>query len=1505
MIAKAYGDANLLTKLIESTDNNIRSLGGALLDVAGDWANMRDAIADGRVPARFDITAQLVEAVRTIDQLRQTGQKASEFLAQGTMFDQRDPATTALIKSFFNENMTRALGRQGVYDTLKMYADDAVQQSDESLFGDLDQVQPNELVDRAREQTNAQRRQGEQGGLFDRGPDALSQGDKTQRTQEQSTPLREDRQRPYGGSQQRTSTRQEAVQEERANAETQTNRRLDDGRADNTEAGREQQEGVQQERKAGEQTNRRQKNQTFRGTKKGSLLERVSFTDRQSVYRNAFVELGYDPTEAELFSPDKQYQILRDGLKARYGLAFVAKTKLTNIREVIDQLLDAYRGMQFMAAVLNLPESQIGLNGHFGLLLRRNVEYLGAFYPGGTGAKSIEGFITQHPLISLPRRSNSFAHEWGHALDFYLIDKHMNGAKNFMTKLIRSGDKSISDAFPENVTEAFGLVMRSLFFDRGLEAAEIMELERKIEMSRSEKVKQEAREKIAKIESGASQSINTKSKYYRSAQQMPNASYWTQPTEMLARAFEAYISHRVEANAGTTEFLGKGVDAYQSDAVERLALTFPKDEDRFNIFRAFDVMFDELIKEGILNPNQEPAAKNPENIYVLDPSKYYQELANGVTGGIFKGILKREFDAIGRDLQRIRNNRERPKDPRSYLDRITDANKIWANTNRGVLLSLEGRYKRNKNQAAADAIWEITRTITTDPGSGRSTVAGGTYSDAVFIQTNRLQDRLTSIEKEFELGKFTKEELDDLKEALTAQGTEAMKLPEKIRKPAAALRVLYNDIYGYLKRAGVDIGYVEDQGYLTRILDEAKVIEGQDSFVKDAQVVYSILWDKETGDFLQDVTPGQLNAISDLLKEAGALKKAQANLSKYAPMLRQLKKLMKKSMTDPSEQNEEELQNFIDENQESLEAYRQAAGFIYSIESANNWRTRIISGNPNSWSHLSHTPKQTKKRKLPAEADKVLANWYLQDPVESITMYLHSSVRKAEFNRRFGGSDDVAQTKLYKMLDALAQAGVAAHDIDYIKAIVAQETGQAWSGSPRKALDWINKVHSLTTMAMLGRVTLTSLAEPIVVGMQTGSWWDGTAAFFTTLREIAPTQSVRERRALARALGVVSSGLSNEVLQNRFGGQYREGKQTTLMTARFYARVGLTGLTNAQRRASMLHGINYFVALSETINDETASQQDKDYAERELLDFGIQKEDIKEFTEWMMQWSERIPAPEDVMDRTGELTDFGLILATGINRLVDQTIQNPKPSDRPFAANTNVGRFSYGLLSFNMAFFRNIMIKSWKKMSREFEAQGKARGSLIAAKAVVFPAMAFYFGHFVITVAREATLNGDEWDKHRDDGTLLPWLLAKAGIRTGATGLADPIINAVTGIKYERDIANVPVGPQLSMFLTNLAKFVKLWTQNSDKSNNAEWNAMKALYETTIQLAFAYMVGVMPGGSIVGAGTGLGYATASSPQFKKDFVDFFIGEKDSKKKKNNSDKSKKSGQVDIYKGLYY
>lgn len=1510
MLAGAYGDRDLLSRLVESTDDGMKSIGNALFDYSGQWMQMRRMAERGMIDKSYDVTDELVQAARVVDQLKQTRGRVQDWLAQTDLTSERNPVVDAFVTAFYNAPLTKAVGREAIGDVLRAYVDSATSQDTAGLFGAP--PAPSEIVQGAVEQRNERTREPVAGNLFGDaanteaagtagvGPSVQPSGRPSRDRVVQSRRTRAD-----GRSEERADAGREggrrSPDQDRNGADDQAQEGVDDGANRNTERDAPADRSVQ----ARDEGDSNTKNQRVKGAG-NDIFNKASFTDRQSIYRDAFVELGYDPAEAELWPPAKQFQTLSDGLKKTYGLALVEKSDRANLRDAIDQLLDAYRGMQLMAHVLDLPTSAIGLNGELALGLVKGAGYLGAHYPMGTGSGATsEGVKTSGQTVVMPGRSNSFAHEWGHALDWYLTAKH-GGALDNLSDYLRAGE-SLSDKFPESVSDSFRHLLNSLFFDQAEQSAKIMELDQKIEQAEQKgKDTTKLKAELDKLKSGASKARNGRSEFFKGAGDFAQATgsdpdYWRKPTEMLARSFEAYIAHKVEAAGGTTEFITKGDYAYQSDAHIRLAKTFPKDADRFNIFRAYDLLFDAIRTETLLNPDGKASASFPANVRLTDPAVYFADQIRSAQSTALKRMWEEEFRAWRVRARELEKLGQRPNDPRPILKRMSDAVRAIISTNRGVLLSMEGHYARVGNRAAAAAIRDLTARIATDPGAGRETFAGGTYAEAVERQSRIFNTRLSNIANNNEADLLTDDELSELTAVLTNfSDNDTINASPKIKKLGAQLRELTTDLYYYNRTAGLDIGFVKDQGYLPRLMDEPLVTEKADEFIKDATEVYKIVFERDTQRLTDegvDVAEA-MAAMETRAKQAGIDIKNDQNLDEYRDAKKEFNKLVRalnsikeddSDYTDKVEKATEDLAKFLEDN---ADIFDEAYDYIrdqWSANAAAEYQTRISYGSPTDFSSHSPTGSYLKERTLPAEADKILAKYYIQDPIERIQAYVDMSARKSEYNRRFGRdvrNKQEKNTKLHAILERMVDSSVRREDRNMAEKIVGQITGTDRGSMPAEMQRTLGNVHAIGQMTLLGRVVLTSLAEPITVAVQTGRPLDSLKSIALTIQEIGSSGTVQERRAMARVLGIVAGDYADEMISNRLGGSYAESTPITKASANFFRRVGLTGLTNAQRRSAMQLSGRYVLDMARTLDDDTASAKNKGFARDEMIDAGILPSQLDGFVKWTREYSDRMPRHDELIDVDGQLTEMGQIYAVMVGRLVNQSIQNPSAIDRPWAANTPIGRLVYGLLSFSMAMFRNVVIKSGKKISREFSARGASQAANVAAVQVLAPLATLYIGHLAVTMARELLLNPDKWDEEekKEGGFPIKWLSQLAFSRVGFTGLADPIFNAYTGVKYQRDLSNLFVGATGSFVLQAMERVAKYFAMNSENTNSAERGLARGMFELTIQPGLAYATGALPGGPAVGYGLGASYMYMTSPAFKSQWQDWMAGEKQAKKK---------------------
>lgn len=154
--------------LTESTDDETRALSSVLTDMAPTWALLRQDIAQGDIPAQFDVTDALLEAIDTVAKARREGLNINDLLAQGDMFGGMSDGARAITRNLYTESkvglLGRALGAPRVIEYLQNYIRNARNQSTAQggLFGNELEVTPVDLLrQRPESQTAPEAEQGD------------------------------------------------------------------------------------------------------------------------------------------------------------------------------------------------------------------------------------------------------------------------------------------------------------------------------------------------------------------------------------------------------------------------------------------------------------------------------------------------------------------------------------------------------------------------------------------------------------------------------------------------------------------------------------------------------------------------------------------------------------------------------------------------------------------------------------------------------------------------------------------------------------------------------------------------------------------------------------------------------------------------------------------------------------------------------------------------------------------------------------------------------------------------------------------------------------------------------------------------------------------------------------------------------------------------------------------------------------------------------------------------
>lgn len=150
ILAKAYGgsrESNVtLGRMLESTDESMKSTLNALTDAAPAFARLRQMVDDGTIGKEFDIAPAIIAAVEDAVKIRGSGKTLAEHMATADMFSPKALA----VKAFFDQSGKRLAGRDAVASALIKYADQAMAQrlNQGNLFSDAP-ASPAELMQNA------------------------------------------------------------------------------------------------------------------------------------------------------------------------------------------------------------------------------------------------------------------------------------------------------------------------------------------------------------------------------------------------------------------------------------------------------------------------------------------------------------------------------------------------------------------------------------------------------------------------------------------------------------------------------------------------------------------------------------------------------------------------------------------------------------------------------------------------------------------------------------------------------------------------------------------------------------------------------------------------------------------------------------------------------------------------------------------------------------------------------------------------------------------------------------------------------------------------------------------------------------------------------------------------------------------------------------------------------------------------------------------------------------
>lgn len=135
ILTKAYGE-DIVQRVAESTDNNIKKITNALMQSAPGIADLNEGVRTGNRQPGLDISKSLVKATEKLAFLRNEGMTVDEYLKQGNLFEaDLTPFENRILTEFDNyRNSTPAI--RGILNNYVALSNEIGDPQQQSLFGE-------------------------------------------------------------------------------------------------------------------------------------------------------------------------------------------------------------------------------------------------------------------------------------------------------------------------------------------------------------------------------------------------------------------------------------------------------------------------------------------------------------------------------------------------------------------------------------------------------------------------------------------------------------------------------------------------------------------------------------------------------------------------------------------------------------------------------------------------------------------------------------------------------------------------------------------------------------------------------------------------------------------------------------------------------------------------------------------------------------------------------------------------------------------------------------------------------------------------------------------------------------------------------------------------------------------------------------------------------------------------------------------------------------------------
>jgi hypothetical protein len=524
-------------------------------------------------------------------------------------------------------------------------------------------------------------------------------------------------------------------------------------------------------------------------------------------------------------------------------------------------------------------------------------------------------------------------------------------------------------------------------------------------------------------------------------------------------------------------------------------------------------------------------------------------------------------------------------------------------------------------------------------------------------------------------------------------------------------------------------------------------------------------------------------------------------------------------------------------------------------------------------------PNFLKGREFGEEADRLLGKYYVRNPFEVAKLTGEHAERLIAIARALGKVDPKTQRldRLGRWNDLVKELRAEGNDatVPELARIVAATFGLGQRPAPR----W-QKFSEFTRawmwLSFLDRATVSSLAEPLLSGINSRSVGNAAKSFGTTLKQAYRRLAKlppNEIQIIAEQLGYVQSGLMSRLASAHASDPFASGA-TAKVADGFFNMTGLTGWTHSTAEAALDIGMDYLATLAKL------SKSSK-LAARDLRSLGIEPSEFATLD----GFADNLRKGNRLAEITGD-SPGAKIMRKGLDVWMRRSALNPSQGDKAMHAAHPVGNMFYGLQSYLYTYTRHVSAKLLRDARAAIYEKDLSAGER-AKLASGLPAAMLGMGaaNFGITMLREALFQDPERkrkDAKKSQEEIMKGRLLASASRANFLGPYDPLFNAIVAAKYQRDPATVMVGPVWGAASELFGEIANQGGgRDSANTNTSERKIAKLAYSIGAKPAISAVLSGLP----AARAAGLANYGISHPATRESFIRATAGPPKTAKKK--------------------